>query len=128
MARSSATVLAPGKVAIHFPAPVAGLDRLFDQVAIVSSQSPKKEMAVLGPYYVSDYKPGSYVYLRKNPNYWKRDSSGRQLPYISAIKLEIQSNRDIEMMKIQPRRNPPHQHHGCRLFRPAFHLVARHGA
>ena len=27
------TVIAPGKVAIHFPAPVAGLERLFDQVA-----------------------------------------------------------------------------------------------
>src|SRR5271157_4101089 len=82
-----------------FPAQVAGLDRLFDQVAIVSSQSPRKEMAALGPYYVSDYKPGSYVYLRKNPNYWKRDASGRQLPYIDAIKLEIQSNRDIELMR-----------------------------
>ncbi len=93
------TVLAPDKVAIHFPAPIAGLDRLFDQVAILSSQSPKKEMAVLGPYYVSDYKPGSLVYLRKNSNYWKHDSSGRQLPYISAIKLEIQSNRDLEMLK-----------------------------
>jgi len=93
------TLLAPDKVAVHFPAPVAGLDRLFDQVAIVSSQSPKKEMAALGPYYVSDYKPGSYVSLRKNPNYWKRDASGRQLPYIDAIKLEIQSNRDIELMR-----------------------------
>src|SRR5271157_5704307 len=40
------TVLAPEKVAITFPAPVAGLDRLFDQVAIISSQSPKKEGAV----------------------------------------------------------------------------------
>jgi peptide/nickel transport system substrate-binding protein len=93
------TLLAPGKIAIHFPAPVAGLDRLFDQVAIVSSQSPKRELAVLGPYYVSDYKPGAYVYLRKNANYWKRDASGRRLPYIGAIKLEIQSNRDIELLR-----------------------------
>ncbi len=93
------TILAPGKVVIRFPAPVAGLERLFDQVAIVSSQSPAKETAALGPYYVSAYKPGSYVYLRKNPNYWKLDASGRQLPYIGAIKLEIQSNRDIEMLK-----------------------------
>ena len=97
--RVECTVIGPDKVTIHFPAPVAGLDRLFDQVAILSSRSPKREMAVLGPYYVSDYKPGSFVYLRKNPNYWKHDSSGRQLPYIGAIKLEIQSNRDLEMMK-----------------------------
>ena len=93
------TVLTPGKIAIQFPAPVAGLDRLFDQVAIVSSRSPKREMAALGPYYVADYKPGSYVYLRKNPNYWKRDPAGRQLPYIDAVKLEIQSNRDIELLR-----------------------------
>ncbi len=93
------TVIAPGKVVIHFPAPVAGLERLFDQVAVVSSQSPNKDTAALGPYYVSAYKPGSYVYLRRNPNYWKHDASGRQLPYIGAIKLEIQSNRDIEMLR-----------------------------
>jgi peptide/nickel transport system substrate-binding protein len=94
-----ATILSPHKIAITFPQPVAGLDRLFDQVAIVSAQSPKRELAALGPYYVAEYKPGSYVYLRKNPNYWKHDSDGRQLPYIDAVKLEIQANRDIELMK-----------------------------
>ena len=75
-------ILAKNRIAITFPAPVAGLDRLFDQVAIMSAHSPKKEMAVLGPYYVSDYKPGSYIMLRGNPNYWKRDAAGRKLPYI----------------------------------------------
>src|SRR5947209_6643696 len=62
--------------AITFPAPIAGLERLFDQVAIVSAHSPKKEMAALGPFYVSDYKAGSYVLLRRNTNYWKRDAQG----------------------------------------------------
>jgi len=94
-----ASVQAPDKVAITFPAPVAGLDKLFDQVAIVSWQATKKEAVTLGPFYVSEYKPGSYVYLRKNPNYWKHDASGRQLPYIDAIRLEIQPNRDIELMR-----------------------------
>lgn len=93
------TVLAPDKIAITFPAPVAGLAKLFDEVAIVSAQSPKKEMAALGPFYVAEHKPGAYIYLRKNPNYWKRDASGRKLPYLDAIKLEIQSNRDIEFLK-----------------------------
>src|SRR5664280_1913944 len=92
-------VSAPDKISITFPAPVAGLDKLFDQVAVVSSHSPQKEMAVLGPYYVSDHKSGSYVELRRNPNYWKHDAAGRQLPYIDAVRLEIQSNRDIELLK-----------------------------
>lgn len=94
-----ATVLAQDKIAITFPTPVAGMEKLFDQVAILSSQSPKKEMATLGPFYVAEYKPGAYVYLRRNPNYWKHDASGRRLPYIDAVKLEIQANRDIEFVK-----------------------------
>jgi peptide/nickel transport system substrate-binding protein len=97
--RVSSSVTAPDKIAITFPAPVAGVERLFDQVAIVSGQSPRKEAAVLGPFYVADYKPGAYVYLRKNPNYWKHDDAGHSLPYLDAVKLEIQSNRDIEMLK-----------------------------
>jgi len=60
-------------VSIEFPAPVAGLERLFDQVAIVSSHSPKKEMAALGPFMVSEYKSGSYILLKCNLFYWKKD-------------------------------------------------------
>ncbi|HVZ16522.1 MAG TPA: ABC transporter substrate-binding protein, partial [Terriglobales bacterium] len=94
-------MLAADRVAITFPAAVAGLDRLFDQVAIMSAKSPKKEMAVLGPFYVADYKPGSYVYLRKNGNYWKKDAQGHQLPLLDAVKLDIQPNRDIELMRFK---------------------------
>ncbi len=89
------------EVTIVFPAPVVGLDKLFDQVAIVSASSPMKERAVLGPYYIADNKPGSYLLLRRNPNYWKRDAAGRQLPYIDTVRLEIQPNRDIEMLRLQ---------------------------
>lgn len=88
-------------VSITFPAPIAGLERLFDQVAIVSAHSPKKEMAVLGPFYVSEYKAGSYVLLRKNPNYWKRDTQGHALPYLDTIQLDIQRNRDIELVRFR---------------------------
>jgi peptide/nickel transport system substrate-binding protein len=93
------TVLPDGRASVTFPAPVAGIEKLFDQVAIASASSPKKERAVLGPYYVAEFKPGSYVYLRRNPNYWKHDESGRPLPYLDAVKLEIQANRDIEVVK-----------------------------
>jgi len=88
------------RLSITFPAPIAGLDKLFDQVAIMSAKSPKKEMAVLGPYAVVDYKAGNYVLLEKNANYWRHDSAGRQLPYIQSVRLDIQSNRDNEMLKL----------------------------
>ena len=92
-------VISPSQISIRFPAPVAGLDRLFDQVAILSQRSPKKEMAVLGPFMVGDYKPGSSVLLKRNPNYWKTDEQGRRLPYLDSIQLDIQKNRDVEMLR-----------------------------
>jgi peptide/nickel transport system substrate-binding protein len=91
----------PNRVSVIFPAPVAGLERLFDQVAILCAHSPKKEMAVLGPFYVADYKPGSLVLLRRNPNYWKRDAAGRRLPYLDSIRLDIQQNRDTELLRFR---------------------------
>jgi len=97
----STKILAPDHLAITFPAPVAGLDRLFDQVAVLSSTSSKKEAAVLGPFLVAEYKPGASVLLKRNPNYWKRDSQGHRLPYLDAIRLDIQSNRDIEMLRFK---------------------------
>jgi peptide/nickel transport system substrate-binding protein len=93
-------VLPKNRVSITFPAPIAGLDRLFDQVAIMSSKSPQKEMAVLGPYFVGENKAGSYLILKRNPNYWEKDPSGRPLPYIESVRLDIQQNRDIEMLRL----------------------------
>src|SRR5208282_835456 len=94
-------IIAPDQVFISFAAPIAGLDRLFDQVAIMSAHSPKKEAAVLGPFVVAEYKAGSSVLLRRNPNYWKKDSQGRRLPYLDAIRLDIQPNRDVEMLRFK---------------------------
>ena len=91
----------PSQVTITFPAPVAGLERLFDQVAILSARSPRKEMAVLGPFTMAEHKPGSHLLLRRNPQYWKRDEAGRSLPYLDSIRLEIQQNRDLEMLRFR---------------------------
>jgi peptide/nickel transport system substrate-binding protein len=94
-------VTSPRSVAITFPGPVAGLERLFDQVAVLSSRSPRKEMAVLGPFYVAEHKAGSYVLLKRNPYYWKRDVTGKRLPYLDSIRLDIQQNRDVEMLRFR---------------------------
>jgi peptide/nickel transport system substrate-binding protein len=94
-------VQGPAQVSLTFPAPVAGLERLFDQVAIVSARSPIKEQAVLGPFAVAEHKSGSYILLRRNPNYWKKDSEGHPLPYLDSIRLEIQQNREMELIRFR---------------------------
>ena len=94
-------IISSTQIAITFPAPVAGLDRLFDQVPMMSAHSAKKEMAVLGLFMVADYKPGATVLLKRNPNYWKTDAQGRKLPYLDSIRLDIQPNRDVEMLRFR---------------------------
>lgn len=93
--------LGPDQITVIFPAPIVELDALFDQVAIMSAHSPKKEGAVLGPFLVAEYKAGSSVLLKRNPNYWKKDAHGHRLPYLDSIHLDIQPNRDVEMLRFK---------------------------
>jgi peptide/nickel transport system substrate-binding protein len=97
--KAAAQALSPSVIEVSFPAPVANLVNLFDTVAILSSKSPQKEMAALGPFYVAERKAGSYLLLRRNPYYWKKDSGGRQLPYLDAVRLDIEQNPEIEAMR-----------------------------
>lgn len=86
---------------VRFPGPVAALAAQFDEVAILSAKSPHRDSAVLGPFELGEYKPGVYLVLRRNPNYWKRDANGRPLPYLDSIRLEIQQNRELELLRFR---------------------------
>ncbi|MFN0103240.1 MAG: ABC transporter substrate-binding protein [Bryobacteraceae bacterium] len=96
-----AVVVSPFTVSIQFPQPLAGVERLFDSLPILSARSPLKEKAILGAFRVKDYKPGQYVLLERNPNYWERDEQGRPLPYLDGIHLAIQGNRELEAQRFQ---------------------------
>jgi len=91
----------PNSAMARFPGPVAALAAQFDQLAILSARSPHKESAVLGPFAVGEYKSGAYVLLRRNSNYWKRDPAGQKLPYLDSIRLEIQQNRELELLRFR---------------------------
>ena len=93
--------LGPYSAMVRFPGAIAALASQFDGVAMLSSRSPRKEAAVLGPFMVADYRPGAFVLLQRNPNYWKKDSSGRPLPYLDSIRLEIQQNRELELLRFR---------------------------
>ncbi|HUS07114.1 MAG TPA: ABC transporter substrate-binding protein [Bryobacteraceae bacterium] len=86
-------------VSITFPQPLAGVEFLFDRLSFSSSRSAQKEKAVLGPFYVTEYKAGQHVLLRRNTYYWKKDRQSARLPYLDSIRLEIQSNRENELLR-----------------------------
>ena len=94
-------IISPTLIELTFPAPLANLANLFDYVPIVSSSSPQKEMAALGPFFVAEHKAGAFVLLKRNPNYWKKDAQGRQLPYLDSVRLEVEQNREIEAVKYE---------------------------
>lgn len=91
-------VLSPAEITIRYARPKAGIDRLFDELSIVPASSGKFP-ATAGPFFVAEYQPGEFVRLARNPNYWKRDGQGRQLPYIDSIRIDVQANRDIELTR-----------------------------
>ena len=89
------------QVTIVFPAVVAGMERLFDGASILSSRSPLKELAALGPFHIAEHKSGVHILLRRNPRYWKRDEAGNPLPYLDGVLLEILQNRDLELLRFR---------------------------
>jgi len=95
-------VVSAREIAIRYPQPKPDVDRLFDALSI-APPNPSLNPATLppsaGPFFVGEYRPGDYVRLARNPHYWKRDSAGRQLPYIDSIRIDIQPNHDIELAR-----------------------------
>jgi peptide/nickel transport system substrate-binding protein len=93
----------PNQVSIEFASAIAGLERLFDQIVITRADKPDSREAVLGPFRVAEHRSGSHLLLQRNPNYWRRDARGRAMPYLDSVRLDIQGNRDIEMLRFQRR-------------------------
>ena len=97
----AATPIGLNGVSVTFSKPVAGLELLFDQLAISPARTIPPQKAVLGPFMVGEYKSGQYVMLQRNPHYWKTDAAGKRLPYLDSVRLDIQANRDIELLRFQ---------------------------
>jgi len=77
----------PSTVIAEFPSPTASLEIMFDQVAIGSG---------LGPFLVAERKPGVSIILKRNPAYWKKP-----LPLIDTIRIDIEQNRDLELLRFK---------------------------
>ncbi len=77
----------PSTVIAEFPAPTASIEIIFDQVAIGSG---------LGPFLVAERRPGVSILLKRNTAYWKRP-----LPAVDGIRIDIEQNRDLEVLRFQ---------------------------
>lgn len=54
-----------------------------------------------GPFMVTEFKRGQYVIVDRNPNYWRRDEKGVQLPYIDRIIFKIIPNTNTQVTQLK---------------------------
>jgi len=54
-----------------------------------------------GPFIFSTWLKGDHLTIKRNPNYWKKDSQGQTLPYLSSIVYKPFTNGTIEYSNLQ---------------------------
>lgn len=86
----------PLTVRVLLPRRLVGLQNIFDEIAIEPANRPSLSHVTAGPFVVGDSQPGQYLKLLRNPNYWRHDPTGAQMPYAPSIRLEVLSNRETE--------------------------------
>ncbi len=66
-----------------------------------SITSDPQRVISAGPFTVEAVTPGERVRLKRNPNYWKKDSAGNQLPYLDALDIEIVGDANNAIARLQ---------------------------
>ena len=51
--------------------------------------TPPASVISSGPFVVASAAAGERIVLKRNPNYWKRDAQGTQLPYLDELTVEV---------------------------------------
>lgn len=54
-----------------------------------------------GPFIVESVTPGERVELKRNPNYWKKDSAGNALPYLDSLVIVVVDDANNAITRLQ---------------------------
>ncbi|HEY9660213.1 MAG TPA: ABC transporter substrate-binding protein, partial [Allocoleopsis sp.] len=60
-----------------------------------------RKVVVNGPYTLASYTPGQRVVFARNPYYWRKDTQGRQQPYIERIVLQVVGSDDAQLVSFR---------------------------
>ncbi len=61
---------------------------------------PPDRIVTTGPFVLEALQPGTYLKLKRNPHYWKKDQNGTQLPYLNGITLEAISDANNTLLRL----------------------------
>ncbi|MEP0979092.1 ABC transporter substrate-binding protein [Leptolyngbya sp. FACHB-17] len=60
-----------------------------------------KKIITNGAYVIDSYSAGQRLVLKRNPYYWRKDQSGKQLPYIDRIIWQFIENQDTQLVRFR---------------------------
>jgi peptide/nickel transport system substrate-binding protein len=66
-----------------------------------SVTTPPGEIVGLGPFVISEYRPGERLVFARNPHYWRRDAQGRALPYLDRLELQFVPEQNAELLRLE---------------------------
>lgn len=107
------------KMQLIFPEKIAAVENYLENIAVlpkhsldVDAQAGKlaesmkitadpKTVVASGPFVVDSVQAGERVTLKRNPNYWKKDEAGNQLPYLDSLVLEIVTDPNNTAARLQ---------------------------
>ena len=59
------------------------------------------DLAVSGAFMLKEFVPNQRTILTRNPNYWKKDKAGTQLPYLDELVIEAIPDANTMLLKFQ---------------------------
>jgi peptide/nickel transport system substrate-binding protein len=101
-----------------FPEPVAAAENYIDNLGVLPkhilnadfeagklAESMKltaapETIVTSGPFTVESAGAGDKIVLKRNPNYWKKDEKGTQLPYLDQVAFEIIPDANQAMARV----------------------------
>ena len=66
-----------------------------------ATNAPLTDLAGLGPYVLKEHVAGQRLVFARNPHYWRKDETGRALPYLDGIEVQIIPDANGEMLRLQ---------------------------
>ena len=62
--------------------------------------SEPQRIVTAGAFIVEAVTPGERITLKRNPNFWKKDQAGTQLPYLDGLVIEVASDANNGMARL----------------------------
>lgn len=117
--RLEAVAADPQTIVLTLPAPYGPGLRVLDSLPIIPRHklesalragtfgsawgisTPPSEMTGLGPFALSEYRPGERMVFVRNERYFRKDASGASLPYLDRCVVEIVPDQDAQVLRLQ---------------------------